>query len=205
MALLNHNVKIRGDVFQIQTDYSEENELIFVNSNVFQDNVFVWNQKKLFPKESNISIEEYTKIQHKDTMNHLKAIFLSVKKNIDFIALQNEIKDFRKRAGIGLSLIDLFVKDDLSTIANYNRNNFATNMFMDLHNKFSYNLEVVDMKSPLKYYFLMLPNNRAVIVGNINGTNLVYGIIVNLNELPMGMLINLLLPKFLQNVKDELL
>ncbi len=197
------SIEVRQELFTIKTSINQENGFDFVYVDIIKDDKLIWKDRILFPKKSELSLDEYMAVVHSNTLKDFKGTLDAVSKNIDFELLNNTINDFKKRIGRGLSLVEVLAKDSLFVISNYNANKHASRLFIDLYNKFSNKLKFQNNK--LQYYFLMLSGNRGVIVGKIENTELIYGLIVNLNDTPMGVIVNILLPKFVKNINKILI
>jgi len=116
--------------------------------------------------------------------------------------LKESIEVIKENAGFGLLSVDVFGEDGLS-IAGYNSNPQASALFTRIFGQLIKTLKSSGFPPNLDYYTLMLEDKKCVVVGKIGETTYLYGLLVNLEYLQLGLLLNVVIPEFLAILKES--
>jgi len=118
--------------------------------------------------------------------------------------LRKAVDTFVESSGDGaIVTTDLFDSFSGMTIAGFNSNPTSSALFNGIYNQLLESLGNSGFPDQLKYYYLYLENDQIVIVGQVKEVYR-YAMIVNLKKIPLGMLLGILLPKYLKNIEDAL-
>lgn len=197
--LLNNNIKVNEEIFHIQTEKIVKNNIIFSHSQIFLNGAVIWSNRKVISSKIDEEIKQHLKDSHKEAIIFLRDVSVSSKK-IDFIELKKTINDLKDNGGIGIISIDVFIKNSTTSIGSYNSNKYASILFNEIYSSLTTEGNNMFYSNILDYYFLNIENNKFVIVGKIKNTNFMYGILCDLNEIKLGLLLNLLIPDFLSKI-----
>ena len=118
--------------------------------------------------------------------------------------LKKHINNLVEESDRGLLATDIFDSLTGMPIAGYNSNAKASALFNRIFNQLIKSLEGSGFNSQLSYYYLFMENNQAVIVGKLKDGKYRFGMLVDLNKVQLGMLLNVLLPDYIDNVNNSL-
>ncbi len=197
--LLNNNIKINEEIFHIQTEKIIKNNIVFSHSQIFLNGAVIWSNRKVITSKIDEEIKQHLKDSHKEAIIFLRDVSVSSKKT-DFIELKKIINDLKDNGGVGIISIDVFIKNSTTSIGSYNSNKYASILFNEIYSSLTTEGNNMFYSNILDYYFLNIENNKFVIVGKIKNTNFMYGILCDLNEIKLGLLLNLLIPDFLSKI-----
>ena len=117
--------------------------------------------------------------------------------------LKKAVDEFVNTTSGALITTDLFDTFSGMTIAGHNSNPTASALFNKIYNELLNSLGGSGFENELKYYYLFLESEQIVIVGQIQEMYR-YAMIVDLKQIPLGMLLGILLPKYLKSVEEAL-
>jgi len=197
--LLNNNIKVNEEIFHIQTEKISRNNIMFSHSQIFLNGAVIWSNRKVITSKVDEEIKQVLKDSHKEAIIFLRDVSVSSKK-IDFIQLKNIISDLKDNGGVGIISIDVFIKNTATSIGSYNSNKYASTLFSNIYSSLTNQNSDIHYSINLDYYFLSIDNNKFAIVGKIKNTNFMYGILCDLNEVKLGLLLNVLIPDFLLKI-----
>ncbi len=118
--------------------------------------------------------------------------------------LKLAISEFVENSDGGIQATDIFDANGGMPIVGYNSNAKASALFNRIFNQLVKTLDGSGFDSNLDFYFLRMDNNQAVIVGRFKKAKYRFGVLVDLNKIQLGMMLNVLLPEYLEAVNDAL-
>jgi len=118
--------------------------------------------------------------------------------------LKLAISEFVENSDGGILATDIFDANGGMPIVGYNSNAKASALFNRIFNQLVKTLDGSGFDSNLDFYFLRMDNNQAVIVGRFKKAKYRFGVLVDLNKIQLGMMLNVLLPEYLEAVNDAL-
>lgn len=119
------------------------------------------------------------------------------------VKLREAIELLKENGGPGLMAMDVFGDDGLS-LAGFNTNPQACALFNRIFGQVIKSLKGSGFPSELNYYVLMLDDKKCVLVGKIEGSTYLYGMLINTTLLQLGLLLNVVIPDFLESLKEAL-
>ena len=118
--------------------------------------------------------------------------------------LKSAIGKLVKDSDNGVLATDIIDTRGGMPIVGYNSNPKASALFNRIFDQLIKSLAGSGFDTELDYYYLKMKNNQAVIVGNLSNPKYRFGMLVDLNQVQLGMMLNVLLPEYLDNIKDAL-
>ena len=118
--------------------------------------------------------------------------------------LKKHISTLIEDSDKGILATDVFDSSTGMPIAGHNSQPKASALFNRIFNQLIKTLEGSGFDSALKYYYLLMENNQAVVVGELKEGKYRFGMLVDLDKLPLGMLLSVLLPDYIENENKAL-
>ena len=122
---------------------------------------------------------------------------------MDIGQLKTAVDTFVKSGGDAIITTDIFDTFGGMTIAGYNSNPTSSALFNGIYNELLESLESSGFNNKLKYYYLFLESEQIIIVGQIQEMYR-YAMIVDLKKIPLGMLLGIMLPKYIKSIGEAL-
>lgn len=99
--------------------------------------------------------------------------------------------------------MDVFSKEEGIPITGVNTNHNACYLFNNLFDEVNQELENI-FKTSLKQINSVLEENRAVIVGKIDKSLYMYGMLVDISKTTTGFLLNIAIPDFVDDIYSKI-
>ncbi len=199
--LLNHNVEINKEIYHIQTEKISKNGIISAFTQIFLKGSVIWSSKKEIKYTNEEDINNGLKNSHKNAILYLKDVF-SANKNLDFMRLKTVLSNFKEEAGEGLLSVDIFTLNSNASVASYNSNSTVSNFYGNVFSSISKKDSDCFYSSDLDFSLFTTSDNKSVFIGKIKNTDLMYGMLLNTEEIKLGLLLNVLMNDFLANISD---
>ncbi len=199
--LLNHNVEINKEIYHIQTEKILKNSSVFSFTQIFLKGSVIWSSKKEIKCTNEEDINNSLKSSHKNAILYLKDVF-TANKNLDFMKLKTILSNFKEEAGEGLLSIDIFTLNSNASVASYNSNSMVSNFYGNVFSALSKKDGDCFYSSNLDYSLFTTKDNKSIFIGKIKNTDLMYGMLLNTEEIKLGLLLNVLMNDFVSEIND---
>ena len=193
---MNHNIKLAGIIYHIQTEKLNNENIILTQ--IFNDGHVIYSNKVTLLNENKEEEKRLISSTHKQTLIYLR------RQTMNLSELKQHISTLVDESDKGILATDIFDSSTGMPIAGYNSNAKASALFNRIFNQLVKTLDGSGFSSELSYYYLLLENNQAVVVGKLKDGKYRFGMLVDLDKLQLGMLLSVLLPDYIQNVNNSL-
>lgn len=195
-VLLNHNIKLAGIIYNIQTEKLNKENIILTQ--VFNNGHVIYSKKVTLLSNDKEEEKKLINNIHKETLIYLR------RQTMNLSELKQHILTLIDESDKGILATDIFDSSTGMPIAGYNSQAKASALFNRIFNQLVKTLDGSGFNSALNYYYLLMENNQAVVVGKLKDGKYRFGMLVDLDKLQLGMLLSVLLPDYIQNVNDSL-
>ena len=193
---LNHNIRLDGIIYHIQTERVENGN--FIISQIFNGGHVIYTEKVEIRVTNDSVIKNLINQTHKNTLLYLR------RQTMNLSELKKHIAALIEDSDKGVLATDIFDSSTGMPIAGYNSNAKASALFNRIFNQLVKSLDGSGFNTQLSYYYLYMENNQAVVVGRLKDGKYRFGMLVDLNKLQLGMLLSVLLPDYINNVNKAL-
>jgi len=194
--LLNHNIKLDGIIYHIQTERLGNEDTIVTQ--IFNEGHVVYSNKVNLLNKDEEEIKQLVNYTHKQTLLYLR------RQTMNLSELKQHISVLVDESDKGILATDIFDSSTGMPIAGYNSQAKASALFNRIFNQLVKTLDGSGFSSELSYYYLLMENNQAVVVGKLKDGKYRFGMLVDLEKLQLGMLLSVLLPDYIENVNKSL-
>ncbi|MBN2695617.1 hypothetical protein JXR93_13230 [bacterium] len=198
MNLLNHNVKIFDSIYHIQTEYCSRHGDPFIQTQIFSNGSILWHKKHDI--SSTLKKDEISDISNR---SHKMALFFLKKFSPKFPIIQTAISKFQKATTNAIVAMDVFSKEEGIPITGINTNHNACYLFNNLFNELNEEIKNI-FNTSLKQINSVLDENNSVIVGKIDDSLYMYGMLVDISKTTTGFLLNIAIPNFVEDVYSKI-
>jgi hypothetical protein len=193
---LNHNIKLDGIIYHIQTEkLGNENAIV---TQIFNNGHVIYTKKIILTNENDEEIKVIINNTHKETLLYLR------RETMNLSELKQHISTLIEESDKGILATDIFDTNTGMPIAGHNSNPKASALFNRIFNQLIKTLEGSGFNAELSYYYLLMDNNQAVVVGKLKDGKYRFGMLVDLGKVQLGMLLSVLLPEYIDNANKSL-
>ncbi len=193
---MNHNIKLGDTIYHIQTEKLANEDSILTQ--IFDSGHVIYSKKVNFTGKNKDDEKKLINSTHKQTLLYLR------RQTMNLSELKQHISTLIDESDKGILATDIFDSSTGMPIAGYNSNAKASALFNRIFNQLVKTLDGSGFNSELSYYYLLMENNQAVVVGKLKDGKYRFGMLVDLDKLQLGMLLSVLLPDYIQNVNNSL-